>query len=127
MALKPSRQGCLRLYLYMALVSAVLGVWVFGADLIHTDMDARNVALWMALIELLLCIALFGCGVATLLGKRWGVLGLFGTAVVYLIVSIVEISLLPTGSFAKVASGVFLLVLLSILALPELRQPQASG
>ena len=127
MALTPSRQGCLRLYLYMALISAALGIWVFGTDLVHADKDPSNVALWMALLELLLCVSLLGCAVATLLGKKWGVLGLFGTAVVYLLVSVVEISTLPSGSFAKVASGVFLLVLLSILALPELRQPKASG
>jgi len=127
MALQPSRQGCLRLYLYMALVSAALGIFMFGADLIHADMDVRNVALWMALLELLLCIALLGCAVATLLGKRWGVLGLFVTALVYLIVSVVEISTMASGSSLKVASGVFLLVLLSILALPELKQPKAGS
>jgi len=127
MALKPSRQGCLRLYLYMALVTAVVGAVLIGTELVQIRFDPRNVAWWMGLLQLLLCIALLACAIATILGKRWGVLGLFATALVFLIAAVVEISVLPSGSFEKVASGIFFLLLLSILALPELKQPKAGS
>jgi uncharacterized membrane protein YhaH (DUF805 family) len=127
MALKPSRQGCLRLYLYMALVSAVVGAVLIGTELVQTSFDPRSAAWWMGLLQLLLCIALLACAIATLLAKRWGVLGLFITALVFLISAVVEISFLPSGSFEKVASGIFFLLLMMILALPELKQPQANS
>jgi hypothetical protein len=122
MARKPFGRGCFRLYLFMALASALTGLWFFGAKLV----EQRGAAMWFALVNLLFCIGLFTGAIAALRGLRWGVYLLFAAAFVYLASALTESSLFGTAT-TEVSSAIFLLVILLVLGIPELIPPKAQS